>query len=215
MKQVATQEQIDHINALMLEYKTTGSKEASEEIFTIFRPFIIKHCKELNMMYPGVFAWADIVHQANIIFFDLMNEYEIGGVAYFNVFIQRKFHFRLRYVFVKEIKHRIRNLCHNDEQLLQYNMIDDHDTERNVMDNLYNQDIERLKIIAELMNDDLLTDREKHMIHLNIVEKKGHEEIGKIYGISRSRTTKVIRNALNKLQREVLDYETFRENANR
>ena len=214
MKQVATQEQIDHINYLVEQYKIYGDGEACEELLQIFRPFILKHCKILNKLYSGVFTWPDIEHQANLIFYDLVNEYEIGGNAYFNVLIQRKFHFRLRYVFVKEIKHRTKNLCHNDEQFLQYNIVDDNSTETQIMDNLYNQDKERLKIVAELLEGDLLTDREKHMLQLNIFDQMGHEEIGKIYGISRSRTTKIIRNSLNKLQREILDYERFNEEAN-
>lgn len=214
MGQVATQAQIDHINYLVEQYKVYGDAEACEELFQIFHPFILKHCNILNKLYSGVFPWPDIKHQANLIFYDLINEYQIGGDAYFNVFIQRKFHFRLRYVFVKEIKHRTRHLCHNDEQFLQYNMVDDNNTEMQVMDGLYNQDRERLKIIAELLDGDLLTEREKHMLQLSIFEQKGHKEIGEIYGISRSRTTRIIRDSLNKLQREVLDYERFNEEAN-
>ena len=213
MKQVATKKQIDHINDLVEKFKEKQDEQACAELLQIFRPFIIKHCKILNKLYSGVFTWADIEHQANLIFYDLLDEYEIGGPAYFNVLLQRKFHFRLRYVFVKEIKHRTRNLCHNGDQLLQYNLIDDNNTEMQVMDALYNRDRERLKIIAELMESDLLTDRECHMIRLNIFEGKDHKEISEIYGISRSRTTRVIRNALNKLQREVLDYERFTEEA--
>ena len=214
MKQVATKEQINHINELVRQFKEENNGQACAELLQIFRPFILKHCKILNKLYSGVFTWADIEHQANLIFYDLLNEYEIGGPAYFNVLIQRKFHFRLRYVFVKEIKHRTRNLCHSGEQLLQYNLIDDNNTETQVMNTLYNKDRERLKIIAELMESDLLTERECHMIKLNIFEGKDHKEIGETYGISRSRTTKVIRNALNKLQKEILDYERFTEEAN-
>lgn len=198
------QKKIDKINELVAGYKD-GEDGNAQILLSIFKPFLLKQCNKYNQFYPGVHQWTNIEQEAMIIFYDLLNEYTIGGVAYFNVFIVKKLPFRLRYFFIKEIKHRTKNLCHEEEQFSQYDIAD-----IDILDNMLTdmEDKEHLSMIKELIESDLLNDREREMLMLNM-NGKSHEEIAKGYGISRSRVTKIVGNVIKKIKKEISDYYEF------
>lgn len=200
------QEKIDLINKLVEDYKVRGDNKACEQIIEMFKPFLLKNCKKFNDLFPGVHEWETIECEAMMILYQLIDEYTIGGTAYFNVFIMKKLPFRLRYFFIKEIKHRTRNLCHEEEQFMQYDTADvtlDLDV---MFENV--EDKQHLKMIKELVESDLLSDRDREMLALNM-NGKSHDEIAKQYGISRSRVTKIIGNILRKIKKEIADYYEF------
>ena len=200
------QEKIDLINSLVKNYKLEGDLEAGEKVILMFKPFLLKNCEKYNKLFPNVHPWTSIEQESMIIFHQLMNEYTIGGTAYFNVFIMKKLPFRLRYFFIKEIKHRMKNLCHGEEQFAQYNLQDNTMPCEVMIDNM--EDEEHLEMIHGLINSDLLNDREREMLMLNM-DGMNHDKIADKYGISRSRVTKIIGNVLKKIRKEIGDYNEF------
>ena len=204
----AQQTKIDYINELVRQYKEEDNKEAREILVEdVFKPFILSQCEKWNKLYPGVHNFEAIKQEARCLFINLLDEYTIGGTAYFNVFIERKFPLRLRYFFVKEIKHRGRNLCHDEQQILaKYDGFAESD---DITDLIDNEDInDKKNMIMGLVNSDLLNDRERDMLMQNM-SGKSHQTIADEYGISRSRVTKIISNALKKIKTEVSDYYKF------
>lgn len=200
-------EKIKLINELVEDFKVNGNVRSGEIVIEMFKPFIIKNCDKYNKLFPNVYEWSSIEQEAMVIFHQLMNEYTIGGVAYFNVFIVRKLPFRLRYFFVKEIKHRTKNLCHEEGQMTQY--IDnnkDIDTVEDLISNI--EDAEHLKMIQGLVESDLLNDKEREMLKANM-QGKSHKEISEVHGISRPRVTRIINNTINKIKKEIADYYQF------
>lgn len=201
------QKKIDKINELVAGYKD-GEDGNAQILLSIFKPFLLKQCNKYNQFYPGVHQWTNIEQEAMIIFYDLLNEYTIGGVAYFNVFIVKKLPFRLRYFFIKEIKHRGKNLCHDDDQMLMHNLVSDDCEIDQMMENF--EDSENAKMIKDLIDSDLLNDRERDMLLKNIIQGMSHENIALGYGISRSRVSKIIGNSLKKIRKELDDYIQYR-----
>lgn len=199
------QEKIDLINKLVEDYKVNGNVEAGEKVIKMFKPFLLLNCKKYNQLFPNVHEWSSIEQESMVIFHQLMDEYTIGGTAYFNVFIQRKLPFRLRYFFIKEIKHRTKNLCHGEEQFAQYRL-EDNETLDNMLEDM--EDRKNLLMIKELIESDLLNDREREMLMANM-RGISHEVIAKAHGISRSRVTKIIGNVIRKIKKEISDYNEF------
>lgn len=199
-------EKIKLINELVEDFKVNGNSESGEKVIEMFRPFIIKNCDKYNKLFPNVHEWLSIEQEAMVIFYQLMNEYTIGGAAYFNVFIVRKLPFRLRYFFVKEIRHRSKNLCHEGQQMAQY--IDESGI-GSIEDLLTNmEDKEHLKMIKGLIESDLLNDKEREILKANM-NGKNHREISEMYGISRPRVTRIINNTIKKIKQEISDYYRF------
>lgn len=193
------QHRIDQINEWVEQYKNGGDMDACTSVIKQFQPFIIKQSNRWNQIYKGVHPWDHVYHEANVIFLDLLNEYTIGGTAYFNVFIERKLPLRLRYFFIKEIKRRQRDLSHSDEQMLDDGLIGAHDNIEDLVDDMYNR--QRLDSIYKAMNDpDILTDRERDMIERNLLKRESHESIAASYGISRSRVSRIVKQAIERLQ---------------
>lgn len=203
---IAQQDKIDLINKLVEDYKVNGNVKSGEEVIKMFKPFLLKMCEKYNKLFPNVHEWATIEQEAMVIFYQLMNEYTIGGVAYFNVFIMKKLPFRLRYFFIKEIKHRTKNLCHEESQLLQYNKAEEVDILDDMLTDM--EDREHIRMIKELIQSDLLSDRDRDMLLMNI-NGISHEKIAEKYGISRSRVTKILGGIIKKIRKEIDDYERF------
>ena len=201
------QRKIDKINELVAGYKN-GEVENAQILLDIFKPFLLKQCNKYNQLYPGVHNWINIEQEAMIIFYNLLNEYTIGGIAYFNVFILKKLPFRLRYFFIKEIKHRGKNLCHEEDQMLMHNLVSDDCGISRMMENM--EDLENAKMIVGLIESDLLNDRERDMLLKNVLQGISHEKIAQDYEISRSRVSKIIGNSLKKIRKELTDYTRYR-----
>lgn len=137
-----------------------------------------------------------------IIFYNLVKEYTIGGSAYFTVYIQRKLPLRLRYFFTKEIKRRDKMLCHSNEQFAEKNLLGSDDGIMDiVVENVLSED--RMDTLGTLFTLDILTEREKDMINKKFILEHSYTSIAKEYGISRSRVSKVIGNAIEKIQENV------------
>lgn len=193
------QQKIDQINEWVRQYKEDGNNEAGERLLEQFHPLLIKLCNKLNKMYNGVHPWEHIIHEAQVMFIDLLNEYTIGGNAYFNVYIVRKLGFRLRYFFIKEIKRRTKYLSHSEEQFLDQGLMGSHDHIAEVAVSM--EDQEQLDMIYDALDDDLLLNsRERDMVIRNVVRGESHESIAKEYNISRSRVSRIIKGALEKIR---------------
>lgn len=195
------QRKIDQINEWVRRYKEEGDMEAGEALIAQFQPFILKQCNKYHRIYAGVHPWEHVVHEANTIFYMLLNEYTIGGDAYFNVFIQRKLPLRLRYFFIQEIKRRQRDLSHSEDQFIDYGLIGSRDDTEHLLDGIDQN--EKLKEVLEVLNSDAITDRERDMIIRNIIKGESHESIATSYGISRSRVSRIIKGAIEKIQGKV------------
>lgn len=204
-------EKIKLINELVEDYKKNGNNESAEKIIEMFKPFILKNCYKFNKLYPGVHEWSSIEQEATWIFYQLLNEYTLGGAAYFNVFIVRKLPFRLRYFFVKEIKHRSRNLCYNEDQMMIYNTFDGSNDIDDLINNINDQ--EQLKMIKGLIESDLLNDREREIFKANM-SGKTHKEISEMFNISRPRVTKIINDIIIKIKQEIDEYYNFQGDHN-
>lgn len=192
---------IDQINEWVRQYKEEDNKEALTHLLEQFSPFLKKQCRRFCKLFPGVHPYSHVIHEARIIFMDLLDEYTIGGPAYFNVFIQRKLPFRLRYFFTKEIRRRSRDLSHDEEQFTKYDLIGVKDDTQEVVEDMDRQ--EKMDFIMNLMYEgDLLTEREVDMVTRSIVLGQRHEDIAALYGISRSRVTRIVNGALKKLREE-------------
>jgi RNA polymerase sigma factor (sigma-70 family) len=195
------QARIDQINIWVQEYKD-GDVEAANKLIEQFKPFLAKQSNRWDKIYSGVHPWDHIMQEAMTIFFKLLGEYTIGGPAYFNVFIERKLPLRLRYFFIKEIKRRGRELSHSDEQMRDDNLIGSVDNIGDLVIAMGQND--RLKEIWDTLGrDDVLTDRERDMVIQNIIHEVSHEKIAAAYGISRSRVSRIIKKAIERLQEEV------------
>jgi len=183
----ANREQIDKINNLVYDFKVNGNMESAEKLLMEFDSYLKKQTHRLFSYYQGVYPWDHAFHEAQLIFYQLLMEYTIGGDAYFTVYIQRKLPPRLRYFFAKEIKRRTRNLSHSDEQLLEKRLVGDtEDVIQEIEDDIVNS--EKLQEILEVIHDGkTLTDRERDMLLSSIVNQESHQSISERYGISRSR----------------------------
>ena len=202
-------DKIAKVNELVRQYKEEDNILAGEAVIKMFKPFLIKQCEKYNKLYQGVHSWEAIEQEAMVIFYNLLNEYTIRGTAYFNVFIMKKLPFRLRYFFTKEIRHRTKNLCHQEDQFAQYNL----EADNSIDETLSNmEDQENLNAINGLINSDLLNDRERAMLAMNM-QGMSHEAIANHYGLSRSRITKIVGNSLKKIKKELADYYEFKSRA--
>lgn len=200
MRSAEHQRNIDQINQWVQDYKN-GDVEAGDKLIKQFEPFLKKQCNRWSEIYKGVHPWDHIMHEANIIFFNLLNEFTIGGPAYFNVFIERKLPLRLRYFFIKEIKRRQRDLSHSDEQLLDEGLVKSHDDIEDLVLNMDKND--KLKDIFKALNSDVITSRERDMVIRHILKGESHTSIAAMYNLSRSRVSRIIMGAIEKLQGEV------------
>ena len=199
----ASQEQINKVNDLVYDFKVNGNIESAEKLLMEFDSYLKKQTHRLFSYYQGVHSWDHALHEAQLIFYQLLTEYTIGGDAYFTVYIQRKLPLRLRYFFVKEIKRRTRDLSHNDEQFIEKRLIGDTgDIIQDIDDDIANS--EKLQEILDVINDgETLTDREKDMLMSSIVNQESHQAISDRYGISRSRVSRIIKASIEKIQSEV------------
>jgi len=199
----ASQEQIDKINDLVYDFKVNGNMESAEKLLMEFDSYLKKQTHKLFSYYQGVYPWDHAFHEAQLIFYQLLTEYTIGGDAYFTVYIQRKLPLRLRYFFAKEIKRRTRNLSHSDEQFIKKRLIKDtEDVIQKIEDDIVNS--EKLQEILDVINDGkTLTDRERDMLLSSIVNQESHQSISERYGISRSRVSRIIKASIEKIQSEV------------
>lgn len=198
---MATQEQIDHINSLVQQYHD-GDNTCMDALLEEFDAYLNKQTTALFKYYAGVHVWEHVKQEACVIFYNLVNEYTIGGDAYFTVYIQRKLPLRLRYFFTKEIKRRDKVLSHSDEQFLDKNLLgiaDDH------VDTIVNDDVDKARLcdIVDVISGDILNEREKDMLSKRYIDNMSFTDISIEYGISRSRTSKIIRNAILKIQENV------------
>lgn len=199
---MASQEQINHINNLVERYLVYEDEEALADLLEEFDAFLSKQATSLFKYYQGVHQWEHVKQEAMIIFYNLVKEYTIGGNAYFTVYIQRKLPLRLRYFFTKEIKRRDKMLSHSDEQFAEKNLLGSGDDIMDmVVDSVMYED--RMDMIDTLFTLDILTEREKDMIHKKFILEHSYTSIAKEYGISRSRVSKVIGNAIEKIQENV------------
>jgi RNA polymerase sigma factor (sigma-70 family) len=201
MRSAEHQRRIDQINQWVNEYKA-GDVEAGNKLIKQFEPFLAKQCNRWGRIYKGVHPWEHQMQEAQVIFFNLLNEYTVGGPAYFNVFIERKLPLRLRYFFIKEIKRRTKDLSHSDDMMLEEGLLGHSDDMEELITDLDNDD--RLKDIYEaLRNPDVLTDRERDMVIRHVIHNESHTSIAASYGLSRSRVSRIITNAIDKLRGEV------------
>lgn len=191
---------IDQINEWVRRYKEEGDEEARLALLKQFHPLILKCSAQYNAMYPGTFSFDQIVHEAQIIFCDLLDEYIIGGDAYFNVLIERKLPLRLKWHFVKEIRQRQRYVVHDDEFLVRNAGTDDNAEQ--VVDALYRQSL--VDQVMDVINDgETLTEREREIIIENLVHGKSHVQIAQELGISRSRVSRLVKSAITKVKRKL------------
>lgn len=203
------EKKIDRVNELVEEYKNKGVVENKTLLVEIFRPFLITQCNKYVKIYQGIHKLEYAIHEAMVIFGELLDEYTIGGVAYFNVFITRKLPFRLRYFFIKEIKYRGKNLSSSDEVMQSSCIEPSIDPIEDMMENL--EESENMKMIISLIQSDLLNDRERDMLLKSILQGMSHEKIAESYGVSRSRVSKLIGSSLEKIRKEIMDYKNFME----
>lgn len=189
----SSQERIDRINELVRRYKQEGDEDARIQLLEEFHPFLLKHSKRLYSMYYDVHPWGDVIHEAQIIFCKLLDEFIIGGDAYFNVYMERKLPLRLRYFFIQEIEHRKRNFLWDDDKIKEHSQF-------SITDDAYKQFIEIMHIMK---NSDKINDREIDMLMKHVVHGKTHQEIATEYNISRSRVSHIIRRAITKIRKEL------------
>jgi hypothetical protein len=204
------QQKIDMINEWVRAYLEDGDKDARVSLLAQFHPFLIKQSKKHDKLYPGVHPIRHAIHESQIIFCDLLDEFTIGGTAYFNVYIQRKLPFRLRYFFVKEIRRRMKYLSHSDEQF----MVMYENTIPSVADHSMDviRDIDKgddLLRVMEIINDGFtITDRDKAILLSSMFDGRSHEQIANMHGVSRSRISTIIKNTIMKIRKELIEYDS-------
>jgi len=200
----AKRKKIDQINEWVRLYKEEGDEDARVSVLNQFRPFVLKMSNKFNKMYPGVHPMDAIIHEAQIIFCALLDEYIIGGRAHFNVLIERKLPFRLRYFFIKEIKRRQRFLSHSDEQL-QYlespALVVGDRTDEVIKSMDDRQDYEDILLV--ISDRRIVTEREADILTMHLIQGKSHGEIADQYGISRSRVSRIIKRTIGKIRHEL------------
>jgi RNA polymerase sigma factor (sigma-70 family) len=194
------QAKIDRINELVRRYKEEGCEDSIGLLLVTFDPFLKKQCNKWSQVYKGVHPWDHIVTEAQLMFYELTNEYTIGGEAYFNVFIMKKLPFRLRYFFIKEIKRRQRDLSHSEEQFLEGDLIGAMDDMAGIADDM--EQSERLVRLWNILGSELVTPRERDIIIRNVLHQESQESIAQGYGISRSRVSRIIKSALDRMREE-------------
>ena len=194
------QETIDHINCWVKEFKEDNSKEAATKLLEQFEPLIYKTCNRLRSFYNDVYPQDEVEQEARVIFYDLLCEYTIDGRAYFNVYMQRKLHLRLRYFFTKEINRKKKFIDMEDSAM------------EEVSDNyspheLYVDEIDKQEVLEEVLmaidNREILSEREASMVHSHFIEELSHQQIADSHEISRSRVSRIIKKAVDRLQEEV------------
>ncbi|AZS49253.1 sigma-70 family RNA polymerase sigma factor [Bacillus phage vB_BpsS-140] len=200
----ATQNQIDKCNMLVENYKINGDQQARLDLLAEFDAYIKKQVGRWSNYFKGVHPYEHSYHEARIIFCELLDEFTIGGTAYFTVYIQRKLPLRFRYFFIKEIRRRQRDLNHNDEQLdrLEEMVIDDEDNGIEEMLSLMVQN-QKLQEVYDAMKK-ALSDREIDMVNSHLLNGETQRSIASRYGISRSRVSNTIKLAIEKIQLNVI-----------
>lgn len=214
------QKEIDDINEHVRLYLEEGQEDSLEWLILQFEPFLKSQTTRYCRQYAGVFSWEQAMQEARIIFMDLVNEFTIGGTAYFNVYMQKKLPRRLWYQFSKEIKRRSRTLSHSDEQMANLHtydgiylvkedrqrLIETEDlrlTEQDFEDHLI-EDMEtaaKLEAINQCLFDEaLLTEREREMFIRSVINKEEQASIAEDWGIKRSRVSRIVAIAIDKIK---------------
>lgn len=214
---------IDKINGLVYLVQHGTNDEASnslQELLALFHPMILG----LYTKWSNYFGDKD---HAIIQFDHLMGEcvywfyhytstkYIIDGPATYNKFIKDHMDQRIRYIYETEIKYHSKLLFPD-----QYKDGDDRDALDNVINKYSSTSIDgpevglmdkvkidaRSKIaarITELMDCDTFNDRERTIFAEVIINEVTHEELGKRYGISRTRVTQILAKAKKKLYKKI------------
>lgn len=213
------QKQIDEINSHVEAYLVDKDEDALTWLILQFDPFIRSQSTRFCLKFTGVFDRESAIQEARIIFMDLVNEYEIGGVAYFNVYIQKKLPRRLWYQFSKEIKRRAKTISHADDQMMNLHtydgvymdksdrrrLVENEDLKINVgdfSDELIADSETEAKINAifdALYDEDLLTEREQEMFIRSVMNKEEQASIAKDWGLKRSTVSRIIAGAVEKI----------------
>lgn len=198
----SSQARIDRINELVRRYKQEGDEDARIQLLEEFHPFLLKHSRRLYSMYYDIHPWDDVIHEAQVIFCKLLDEFIIDGDAYFNVYMERKLPLRLRYFFIQEIGHRKRNFLWDDDKIKEHSQFSTTDYTDSLINrlNAYQQFIEIMHIMK---NSDKINDREIDMLMKHIVHGKTHQEIAAEYNVSRSRVSHIIRRTITKIRKEL------------
>lgn len=198
----SSQARIDRINELVRRYKLEGDEDARIQLLEEFHPFLLKHSRRLYSMYYDIHPWDDVIHEAQIIFCKLLDEFIIGGDAYFNVYMERKLPLRLRYFFTQEIEHRKRNFVWDNDKIKEHSQFSTVDYADSLIDRLdtHKQFAEIMRIMRD---SNKINDREIDMLMKHVVHGKTHQEIAAEYNISRSRVSHIIRRVITKIRKEL------------
>lgn len=195
------QRQIDKINRLVESYKIDGDIQSAHQLLHEFELFLKKQSNSWYSYFQGVHEWEHVYQEAMVIFFKLLDEYKIGGDAYFTVYIQKKLPLRLRYFFIKEIRRRKRDLSYSNDQFIKQNLLG---TAGDIAD-----DVVRNMTIEDGVSDILdamkqvLNERQIDMVMRSIVEEESHQSIADSYGISRSRVSKIIQISIERVRKYI------------
>ena len=217
------QKQIDDINNHVERYLVDGEEGSLEWLIEQFQPFLKSQVTHYMRKYPGVLKRPEAMQEALCIFMDLTNEYTIDGVAYYNVYLQRKLPRRLWYKFQQEIKRRSRTLSHSDDQMknlhtYQGNVFSVEDC-RGMVDPAdlvqpdFSDDVisrmeqkELFTQIVEIINDsDVLTEREREMFVRSVIYNEEQASIAGDWGVKRSTVSRIITKATNKLKDAIIN----------
>ena len=156
---------------------------------------------------------------------DLVNEYTIGGTAYFNVYIQRKLPRRLWYKFSKEIKRRGKTISHTPDQMQELHtydgvFLDVADRQRMIETEqlrmtepdfqhsfIANEEEKgKLQAIYDYMFDSsFLNDEEREFLIRHICNKETMIQISLEYDITTSAVSKIINGGIKKIQMALQD----------
>ena len=190
---------INTINELVAAYKQQRNPQIMAELLKQFMPLIFKYSKIYAKQYVGVHEWQHVVHEAQVMFCELVDEYIIGGSAYFTVFVERKLPFKLRYFFVKEIRRRTVYLSHSWEQIESMNLPSNNGS---IFDGVIAK--EQAQAIWAIMQDrSVINKREFDILFRCFWNQASHQKIADMYNISRPRITQIVRVALQKIKKKL------------
>lgn len=215
---------IDNINRLVSLVQTGSNKESNESLkalLDLFSPLLLKICTKWSNYFNDrehhIIQFGDLMNDAQYWFYYYTKEvYDINGRAAYNKFIKDHIDQRIRYIYECEIKYYGKVLFPDpykdtgdtndilDDVVNKYSGRESDDIESDMVNECICCAKGRLvKRIMFIIESDIFNERERAIFKAILCEQRTHEELGKEYGISRTRITQILAKTKNKLYKQI------------
>lgn len=215
---------IDNINRLVSLVQTGSDKESNESLtalLDLFNPLLLKICTKWSNYFNDrehrIIQFGNLMADAQYWFYHYTKEvYDVNGKATYNKFIKDHIDQRIRYIYECEIKYHGKMLFPDpykdagdtsgilDDIVNKYSGRESDDIESDMIDGcICDAKTKLVDRIMFIIDSEIFNERERAVFKAIVCDQRTHEELGKEYGVSRTRITQILAKAKSKLYKQI------------